>query len=450
MATKHYEPAQDTPRENPADVALRVAQGGQPEPVDVVKADHEALRQAEAEGAVVDTGADGEADRQPQQRAEGEAPNPAEEDNGLERVDERTRRRNEIYERKSAERAAENAKMLAEQPAEEPVAPVKEPVVEETPAKRTLKVDRQVREVDEGEFARLAQIGAATEGQFQEQKQLTAALREALARANNPPQDASRESPPTRDDPSTPAKKAPTRADRNQLTDEQLGELQEKLLYGEKTEGVEALRELIQSVAGQGQDVPSPDELLDHLEARLQGRAAMDQAGKVFAGKHSEIATDPTGAMQFATVRRLHADVVAELRNAGLDPEQLAQAERDGDAAFHFHKDLRTRQGLPLTDPVELTDRAAEWVKTEQRKRFGIPDPAPIVRASDPPAGRQAPPQPSREARLEQKEQMPLIRRAALSTTQQQRRSPGQPAVKTPVGAVVDEYKERRMGPRSV
>ena len=32
MATKHYEPVQDSPRESPAAVAARIAQGGQPAP----------------------------------------------------------------------------------------------------------------------------------------------------------------------------------------------------------------------------------------------------------------------------------------------------------------------------------------------------------------------------------------------------------------------------------
>lgn len=452
MTTKHYEPQQDSPRESPADVAARIAQGGAPEPIDVVRDDHEALRAAESEGHV-DTSADATVDRQPPARAESDAPNPdAEEQQFTERVDSRNRRRDEIAERKSAERAAENARILAEQP-EPVVEPVVEEPVEQQPpaAKHTLKVDRQTYEVDEDELIRLAQIGAAQGNRISEINNLAGLLRQRLAEAPASGQDAGRDSSPTRDESHAPAK-APTRANRMQFTDEQLGELHEKLLYGEKTEGVQAIRELFESVAGQGQDVPEPAELLNQLEDLAQQRVAMHNAGKAFAGKHPEIYADRTGASVIATVRKLHRDVVGELRAANLDAEQLRQAEADPDAAFWFHKDLRVNRGIPLTDPNLLTDEAANWVKEEQRKVFGGGD-LPAVRAADPPGGRQqVQPQPGqREARQEQKEQMPLIRRAALSSAARQRQpAAGQPATKTPAGTVVEEYRERRLGPRSV
>lgn len=313
-------------------------------------------------------------------------------------------------------KAHEPADMIAPElePESEP-----EPTPEPQPQKRTLKVDRRTVEVDQAEYDRAAQIGYAVGNRLGEMNRLNQDLQRGLAQLDEVLQSRQQGTDsPTRDGAEVAAQpRTPTRA--SDLTDEQLAEIREKLIYGDDDQGIEALRTFLLSLAGSDNEPGNREELTEDVLARIDAREQRNHdlatARDAFVKQHPTIARDED--LSWFAIRRMHSKVLDELRGIGVAEADLAPAVADWNKAFDWHRRYRAQvndQGQPLYElrgGDDLLDEAAREVEA----RFGAtPQPSP---GQTPPSTRRAGQEgglpPARQERVAEKEAMRVPRRAA-------------------------------------
>ncbi len=266
-----------------------------------------------------------------------------------------------------------------------------------------LIVDGKPKRVSQTEAIRLAQIAAASDNRLEEAKRILAEAKGIKAAA--PSHQRAATDAPSEPDPSTTGKDAaPANQRGTDLDPGKLDAIVERIQIGDKAEGAEALRELVEMVR------PStpPDEIERIVDRRLTAtKTQEDVSGAVerFSQKYSTLVANPL--LVDASKTALREEIARDILALGIPESDLAPIRNNEVALAQTVRALR-ESGLPVRTYDQLLDAVGQTMT----QTFNIPAPPPTPSRSNP----QPPAQRQNDAardRLDRKRAAPQQPRAA-------------------------------------
>jgi len=217
-----------------------------------------------------------------------------------------------------------------------------------------LKVDGKLQRVPLSKAIDLAQIGAASENRLEEAKRILAEAKgiKAAAPANQRAAADAHSEP----DPSTKGADAPPANQRGtDLDPDKLGELVERIQIGDKAEGAQAVREILEM-----RPSISPTEIEQIVERRLTAtKTQEDVSGAIerFSSKYPTLVTNPL--LVDASKTALREEIAKDILALGVPETDLAPIRHDEKALAQTVRALR-EGGLPVRTYDQLLDSVGQ------------------------------------------------------------------------------------------
>lgn len=178
--------------------------------------------------------------------------------------------------------------------------------------------------------------------------------------------------PETQEDPET-TKEPDTQSD--QLSDDDVNDIVEKIQTGDPEEAAEAVRRLA-SAQKQSIDIETTvQERVDEAIRAAETQRTSDAQMQKWAERNSEIIADPDAAS--AVTNNAVSRARQELIGIGCDPQQVAALNVDGVTSNFARLRADPKYTTRLSDPFAILDNAAEDVRTKFKLGQAEPDPQP-------------------------------------------------------------------------